>query len=64
MADRTERTRGSLDVVVSQRVGRMNVKLSLDNLTDAPYLFSQGGEDQRRFTLGRTVGLSVGFRAF
>ncbi len=62
--DIIEKGRGSLDVVVSQRVGRMNVKLSLDNLTDAPYLFSQGGEDQRRFTLGRTVGLSVGFRAF
>jgi outer membrane cobalamin receptor len=62
--DIIEKGRGSLDVVVSQRVGRMNVKLSLDNLTDAPYLFAQGGEDQRRFTLGRTVGLSVGFRAF
>jgi outer membrane receptor protein involved in Fe transport len=62
--DIVEQGRGSLDLVLGQRIGRFNVRFSVDNLTDSEYLFTQGSEDQRVFKLGRTVGLSVGLNVF
>ncbi len=62
--DIVEQGRGSLDVVLSQRLRGFTLRLNLDNLTDSRYLFTQGVEDQRVFKLGRTVALSVGCSLF
>jgi len=62
--DIVERGRGSLDLVFGQRFNRFNVRLSVDNVTDSEYLFTQGAETQRLFKLGRTVGLSIGLNVF
>jgi hypothetical protein len=62
--DIIEENRGSVDVSISQRIGRLNLRLNLENLTDPTYRFTQGGLDARTFTLGRTVALSIGFSAF
>ena len=52
-------------MVFSQRIARaLNVKVSLDNLTDSEYLYTQGGKDQRSYKLGRTVGISLGYSFF
>ena len=53
-----------MDVVFGQRLGRFNLRLNLENLTDSDWLFSQGVEGQRRFRLGRTVAFSVGMSVF
>lgn len=62
--DIIEQGRGSVDVVIGQKLGRFNVKLNLENLTDSEWLFTQGDESQRTFTLGRTVAFSVGMNVF
>jgi TonB-dependent receptor len=62
--DIIEQGRGSIDLVIGQRIGRVNVRFSVENLTDSEYLFTQGGQDQRVFKLGRTVGLSLGLNVF
>jgi outer membrane receptor protein involved in Fe transport len=62
--DVIEQGRGLLDLVFSQRVGRVNFRLNLENLTDAQYLFTQGTEDQRVFKLGRMVTFSAGISVF
>lgn len=63
--DIIETGRGVLDVVLSQRVAnRLNVRVSLDNLTDATHLFTQGSEDQRVFRFGRTVSVAFGYSWF
>jgi TonB-dependent receptor len=62
--DVIEEGRGSLDVVVSQRIGRFNVRFSADNLTDSEFLFTQGPETQRLFKLGRAFSLSFGVNVF
>lgn len=59
-----EESRGTLDLVFSQRINRFNVRFTVDNVTDAEWLFTQGAETQRLFKLGRTVGLSVGLNVF
>jgi outer membrane receptor protein involved in Fe transport len=62
--DIIEQGRGSLDVVLSQRLRGFTIRLNLDNLTDSEYLFTQGVEDQRVFKLGRTIALSFGYSLF
>jgi outer membrane receptor protein involved in Fe transport len=62
--DVIEAGRGTLDLVFSQRIRRFNVRLSLENLTDEKYLFTQGNRDQRVYKLGRTVAVSFGVNAF
>jgi TonB-dependent receptor len=62
--DIVEQGRGSLDLVFGQRFNRFNVRLSVDNVTDSEYLFTQGAETQRLFKLGRIVGLSIGLNVF
>jgi outer membrane receptor protein involved in Fe transport len=59
-----EEGRSLLDLVFSQRIRGLNVRLSLENLTDSDYLFTQGTEDQRFFKLGRTIALSFGYSVF
>jgi hypothetical protein len=62
--DVVEEGRGSLDLVVGQRLGRFNVRFSVDNVTDSDYLFTQGVEEQRVYRLGRTYTVSVGLSVF
>jgi hypothetical protein len=40
------------------------VRLTLENLTDGEFLFTQGTEDQRSYRLGRTIALSFGYNIF
>ena len=53
--------RNSLDFVFSKRFSQVSFRLAVTNLTDEPYVFRQGGLDQRVYKLGRTLafGLSV-----
>ena len=62
--DILEQGRGSLDLVLSQRLRGLNLRLTLENLTDSEYRFTQGDEDQRTYKLGRVVALSFGFNVF
>ena len=62
--DVIEQGRETVDLVITQRVGRFNFRISGENLTDSGYLFTQGTEDQRVFKLGRTIGFSVGVNVF
>ena len=40
-----EEGRGSLDFVLSQRIKGLNVRLTMENLTDSEFLFTQGDQD-------------------
>jgi hypothetical protein len=62
--DIIEEGRGSLDLVFSQRIGGLGIRVSIDNLTDSEYLFTQGTEEQRVYKLGRTFGISFGYNVF
>jgi hypothetical protein len=62
--DVIEEGRSTMDLVLSQKIGRFNVRVSVDNLTDSDYRFTQGDQTQRIFTLGRTFGLSFGLNVF
>jgi outer membrane receptor protein involved in Fe transport len=64
LPDIIEEGRASLDLVFSQRVGPLNIRFSADNVTDEPISFTQGGQSQRLFTLGRTLMLEFGYSAF
>lgn len=62
--DIIEQGRGALDLVFSQRVRGFIARLTLGNLTDADYRFTQGTEDQRLFKVGCTVALSFTYSLF
>jgi hypothetical protein len=64
--DIIEEGRGTFDLVLAQRVRQLGIRLTLENLTDSEYLFTQVGArlPQRLFTAGRTVALSFSFNAF
>lgn len=63
--DILEQGRETVDFVVQQRLGsRLNLRFSAENLTDADYIFTQGSETQRLFTLGRVIGVSFGINVF
>ncbi len=62
--DSIEQGRETVDVVLTQRIGRFNFRLSGENLSDSEYLFTQGNENQRTFKLGRTIAFSLGFNVF
>ena len=65
--DIIEEGRGSLDLVIGQRIRGLGIRLTFENLTDSDYLFTQTlgmPETQRLFKLGRTVALSFGYNVF
>ena len=64
--DIVEQGRGSLDLVFAQRVRSLGVRLTLENITDTDYRFTQAGADldQRLFHLGRTISLSFGLNVY
>lgn len=65
--DIVEQGRGSLDLVFAQRIRGLGIRLTLENLTDSDYRFTQtltDDETQRLFKLGRTIALSFGYNVF
>lgn len=66
--DIVEQGRPQIDLVMSQRLGRMNVRFGIDNLADSRYNYTQGigdtQERERSYVLGRVVSLSAGFNIF
>jgi TonB-dependent receptor len=65
LPDVIEEGRGSLDVVAIKRFGeRAQLRLIFDNLTDADYLFTQGGQVQRLYRLGPTFAFSFSYSIF
>ena len=64
LPDIIEEGRESIDVVVIKRFGAGQLRFIFDNLTDADYLFSQGGEVQRLYTVGPTFGVSFSWSLF
>jgi hypothetical protein len=62
--DILEDSRGTLDLVVSARWRTLSFRVSADNLTDEAYEFTQSGQSQRSFKLGRTVSFGVSMSAF
>ena len=55
LPDIIEDARSTLDLVFSKRWDPASIKVSLGNLTDAEYRFSQSGLDQRVYKLGRSL---------
>jgi len=63
--DIVEQGRQTVDLVFVQRFGsRYNLRFSVENLTDAEYLFNQGTARQRSFKLGQTYGFAFGVDVF
>lgn len=63
--DIVEQGRESVDLVFVQRFrSRYNLRLSIENLTDAEYMFTQGDQRQRSYKLGRTFGFAFGIDVF
>lgn len=66
--DIVEQGRPQIDLVMSQRVGRMNLRFGIDNLADSRYNYTQGVGDtqerERSYVLGRVISLSAGFNVF
>ena len=65
--DIIEQGRGILDLAFSQRVKSMNLRLTVNNVMDADYRFTQTldtTETQRLYNMGRTIGFSATFSAF
>lgn len=61
MPDIYEEGRGALDAVFQKRFSRWSLRAAFDNLLDSEYRFTQGGELQRVFSLGRSISLSVSY---
>src|SRR5690606_14082386 len=64
LPDIFEAARTSIALAAQYRFRRFNVRFSADNLTDRPVEFTQGGQIQRRFKLGRTLAFQFGIDAF
>ena len=65
--DIIEQGRGLVDLVFGQRIGGLGVRLTLENLTDEDYEYTQTlttREIQRLFRNGRVVSLSFGYNLF
>ena len=67
--DIVEEGREMVDLVLIQRLNRLSLRLTLENLTDPDFTWTQGiegrqAEQQRVFKLGRTIGLSFGYSFF
>jgi TonB-dependent receptor len=65
--DIVEQGRGSFDLVLAQRFNHYGFRLTLENLTDSEYLFTQTlatPSTQRQFKLGRTVSVSFNYNFY
>ena len=61
LPDIIEEGRGRLDLVFSKGLGAASIRVSLDNLLNETHLYTQGGEDQRRFQLGRKIAFEFSY---
>jgi outer membrane receptor protein involved in Fe transport len=64
LPDIFEEGRNTIDAAVSRRIGRFNLRLSGENLTDVAVKYLQGPQTHRAFKLGRTFAFQIGFSAF
>jgi hypothetical protein len=64
LPDIIEDQRSSLDLVALTRWRALIIRVTGENLTDEDFDFTQGGELQRRYRLGRVFAVSFGFSAF
>jgi len=62
--DIVEQGRSSLDLVFIQRLRGLSLRLTLENLTDGEFLYTQGDDTQRSYKLGRTIQFSVAYSIF
>ena len=65
--DVVEQGRGALDMVFSQRIRDFGIRLTLENLTDDEYEYTQTltlRETQRLYQTGRAMTLSFGYNVF
>jgi TonB-dependent receptor len=62
--DVVEQGRGSFDIVLIQRFGNVGLRLTLENLTDSEYLFTQGPLDQRYYKTGRSISFGFAYSFF
>jgi len=66
--DIIEQGRPQIDLVLSQRLGRTNLRFGVENLADSRYNYTQGlgatQERERSYVLGRVFNLSFGFNVF
>ena len=61
LPDIHEEGRGVLDAVFTKRFESLSLRAAFDNILDSEYRFTQGGELQRLFSLGRSFSLSVSY---
>lgn len=61
LPDIIQEGRNQIDLILSQRWTDWSVKVALDNLANDDYLFTQGGLDQRVFSLGRSISLGFSY---
>ncbi len=61
LPDIYEEGRGILDAVFTRRFDSLSLRASFDNLLDSEHRFTQGGELQRLFKLGRSFSLSLSY---
>jgi outer membrane receptor protein involved in Fe transport len=64
LPDIYEQGRGTFDLALVQRIARMNLRFSLDNITNDRIEYTQGGLIQRAFDYGRTFAFHVGYSLF
>lgn len=64
LPDIIESGRTTVDAALSRRLGRFTLRVSADNLTDAPITFLQADLTQREYRVGRTIAVQFGFSAF
>ena len=63
LPDIYEEARGTFDLIVAKTFGALNVRLIGQNLNNATYLFTQGGQDQRIYQTGRSIAFSLSYGA-
>ncbi|MGH9463122.1 MAG: TonB-dependent receptor domain-containing protein [Vicinamibacteria bacterium] len=61
LPDIIEEGRGRLDLVFSKGLGAAGIRVSLDNVLNETHLYTQGGEVQRRFELGRKIAFQFSY---
>lgn len=61
LPDIIEEGRGRLDLVFSKGLGAAGIRVSFENLLNDEHLFTQGGETQRRFELGRKIAFQFSY---
>jgi TonB-dependent receptor len=64
LPDIIEEAREQFDIIVIYRYDPVVVRAAFENLTNSDYLFTQGGELQRLFNVGRNFSIGASFDFF